>query len=181
MYIVAKNDNAHSVRLAESLERNVGYDTVMEFVEKYPLSKSANIRKRYHWAKTICNYLEEKFDTDTIMRIRKECRCNDGKSIASKLLKYLNRAESVKEFVYLFNQNETFASLEYISDNKILFCYPECYCSCVKRVPQELSRTWCYCTLGNAEQIFNKVFKKDVKVTLLKSIKTGADKCVIEV
>ena len=178
---MAKNDNAHSVRLAESLERNVGYDTAKEFYEKYPLSKSANIEKKYQWAKTICNYLEENFDTDTIIRIRKECRCNDGKSIASKLLKYLNKAESVKEFVYLFNQNETFAFLEYISDNKILFCYPECYCACVKRVPQELSRIWCYCTLGNAEGIFNKVFKKDVKVTLLKSIKTGADKCVIEV
>ena len=121
------------------------------------------------------------FDTDTIKTIRKECRCNDGKSIAGKLLKYLNKADSIKGFVDLFNQNETFAFLEYISDNKILFCYPECYCACVKRVPQELSETWCYCTLGNAEGIFSKVFKKDVKVTLLKSIKTGADQCVIEV
>ncbi len=178
---MSKNDNAQSVRLTESLERNVGCDAAKVFVEKYPLSKSANIEKKYQWAKTICNYLEEQFDTDTIIRIRKECRCNDGKSIAIKLLKYLNKADSVKEFVSLFNQNETFASLEYISDNKILFCYPECYCPCVKRVPQELSRTWCYCTLGNAEGIFSEVFKKAVKVTLLESIKTGADKCVIKV
>ena len=93
----------------------------------------------------------------------------------------MKKADSIKELAYLFNQNETFASLEYISENKILFCYPECYCPCVKRVPEELSETWCYCTLGNAEGIFSEVFKKDVKVTLLKSIKTGADKCVIEV
>ena len=178
---MAKNDNAHSVRLADSLERNVGHETAREIEEKYPLSKSANIEKKYQWAKTICTYLEENFDTDTIKRIRKECRCNDGKSIAGKLLKYLNKADSIKEFVDLFNQNETFAFLEYISDNKILFCYPECYCACVKRVPRELSETWCYCTLGNAEGIFSKVFKKDVKVTLLKSIKTVADQCVIEV
>lgn len=138
---MAKNDNAHSVRLAESLERNIGYDTAGECVEKYPLSKSANIEKKYQWAKKICNYLEEQFDTDTIVQIRKECRCNDGKSIANKFLKYLNKADSIKEFVSLFNLNETFASLEYISDNKILFCYPECYCACVKRIPQELSRT----------------------------------------
>lgn len=71
--------------------------------------------------------------------------------------------------------------MEYMSDNRILFCYPECYCACVKRVPHELSKTWCYCTLGNAEGIFSKVFGKDVKVTLLRSIKNGADKCVIEV
>ncbi len=84
-------------------------------------------------------------------------------------------------FVYLFNKKETFACLEYISDNKIRFCYPECYCSCVKRVPRELLKTWCDCTLGNAEGIFSNVFKTDVKVTLLESIKTGTDKCMIEV
>ena len=55
------------------------------------------------------------------------------------------------------------------------------FVSCVKRVPQELSKTWCYCTLGNAEGIFSKVFNKTVKVTLLESIKIGLGNCVIEV
>lgn len=178
---MAKNDNAHSVRLIDSLQRNSGHETAEDFEKKYPLSKSASIEKKYEWAKNVCSYLEEHFDIDTIIRIRKGCRCNDGKSIADKLLKYLNRANSIEEFVNMFNQNETFAFMEYLSDNRILFCYPECYCACVKRIPQELSKTWCYCTLGNAEGIFSKVFEKDVKVTLLKSIKTGADKCAIEV
>ncbi len=178
---MTKNDNAHSIRLVESLSKNVSYDVAKDFEGKYPLSKSANIEKKYEWAKAACDYLEEKFSTDDIVKIRKECRCNDGKSIANKIVKYLNRAENIEAFVALFNQNETFASLTYISDHKVLFCYPECYCACVKRVPQELSKTWCYCTLGNAEGIFREVFKKDVKVTLLESIKTGADRCVIEV
>ncbi|MDE5801909.1 MAG: hypothetical protein K2I22_03205 [Lachnospiraceae bacterium] len=178
---MAKNDNAHSIRLVDSLNRNAGHDTAKEFEEKYPLSQSANIEKKYEWAKDTCGYLEDHFDADTIIRVRKDCRCNDGKSIANKLLKYLNKADSIEEFVNTFNQNETFAFMEYMSDNRILFCYPECYCACVKRVPRELSKTWCYCTLGNAEGIFSKVFRKDVKVTLHESIKTGADKCVIEV
>lgn len=176
-----KNDNAHSIRLVASLEQNAGHEAAAEFEEKYPLSKSANIDRKFEWAKNACAYLEEHFDTDTIIEIRKACKCNDGKSIASKLIKYLNKAHSIKEFVDLFNQNETFASLEYVSDNTILFCYPECYCSCVKRVPQELSKTWCCCTLGNAEGIFSTVFQKGVVVTLLESIKSGADQCVIEV
>lgn len=178
---MAKNDNAHSLRMVESLKQNIGEEAAREFQEKYPLSKSADIEKKYEWAKSACGYLEEHFDTDTIFNIRKECRCNDGKSIANKLLKYMNKTDSMEAFVNLFNENETFAFLEYISENKILFCYPECYCACVKRIPQELSTTWCYCTLGNAEGIFKEVFKKDVKVTLLESIKTGSDKCVIEV
>ena len=178
---MAKNDNAHSIRLIDSLRRNIGDDVADAFAENYPLSKAANIEKKYEWAKNVCDYLDEHYDTETIMTIRKECRCNDGKSIANKILKYLNKADSIEQFVKAFNENETFASLEYISDNKILFCYPECYCACVKRVSGELSRAWCYCTLGNAEGIFREVFKKEIKVTLLESIKTGGEKCVIEV
>lgn len=179
--IMAKNDNAHSIRLIESLRRNVGNSEAKEFEERYPLSKGANIEKKFEWVKSTCDYLEENFDTETIINLRKECKCNEGKSIANKILKYLNKENSIEQFVDAFNENETFAFLEYISDNKILFCYPQCYCACIKRVPEEVSRTWCYCTLGNAECIFKEVFKKDIKVTLLESIKTGGDKCVIEV
>ena len=35
---MAKNDNAHSVRLVDSLERHIGYDTAREF-EEYELEK----------------------------------------------------------------------------------------------------------------------------------------------
>ncbi len=178
---MAKNDNAHSVRLADSLCRNIGHDTAAEFEEKYPLSKSADIKKKYEWTKAVCRHLEERFGTETIIKIRKECRCNDGKSIAGKMMKYWNKADGVEAFVNIFNENESFAFLKYIDDSKILFCYPQCYCACVKRISQELSKTWCYCTLGNAEGIFREVFQKEVKVTLLESIKAGADECVIEV
>ena len=43
---MAKNDNAHSMRLVDSLNRNVGNNTAKEFEKKYPLSKSANIEKK---------------------------------------------------------------------------------------------------------------------------------------
>lgn len=106
------------------------------------------------------------------MEIRKACRCNEGKSIADKMAKYLKKAKSIKEFVELCNQEETFAQLEYISENKLLFCYPSCYCACVKRIPKELSKTWCYCTLGNAEGIFEKLFLKQVKMELVETMIT---------
>ena len=176
-----KNDNPHSMRLVESLRKNMSEDMAKELEEKYPLSKSANIDKKFDWATSVCEYLEEHLEQDEIIRVRKECRCNDGKSIANKLLKYLNSTASISEFVTAFNKNETFAQLEYICDHKILFCYPECYCACVKRIPQELTKTWCYCTLGNAEGIFKEVFKKDVTINLIESIKTGGNRCSMEV
>lgn len=175
------NDNAHALRLMESLKEIDCEQAAREVGGRFPLSKSADVEKKFEWAANICHYLEEHYDTEKITAIRKQCRCNDGKSIAKKLLKYWKQAEGVQEFVRLFNEHESFAALEYRSEHTLLFCYPQCYCACVKRVPQTLSKTWCYCTLGNAEGIFQEVFQKEVQVSLLESIKSGADRCVIEV
>ena len=176
-----KNDNPHAIRLMDSMRKHLGTDAGDDFGTRYPLSKGADIIRKFEWARNVCNYLDERYDADTITALRKECRCNDGKAIAGKLLKYLNKADSTEQFVTLFNQNESFAAMEYLAANRILFCYPECYCACIKRVPGEVSKSWCYCTLGNAESIFKAVFGKKVKVALLESIKTGGKRCAIEV
>ena len=178
---MAKNDNAHAVRFTDSLRVHAGENCAEEFAQMYPLSKSADIDKKFKWAQNVCSYLEENFGTEKIIEIRKDCRCNDGSSIAKKLLKYWSAADSTAQFVDAFNQKETFAFLEYMTENKIRFCYPECYCACVKRVPETLSKTWCYCTLGNAEAIFRAVFGENVTVSLIESIKSGAERCTIEV
>ncbi len=178
---MARNDNPQAVCLIDSLRQKVGAEDAKEFDKTHALSKSADIKKKFGWAKDVCTYLEAHYEEETIVKVRKECRCNDGKSIANKLLKYLHKAGSIRQFVDDFNRQETFAFLEYQTENRIVFCYPECYCACVKRVPEELSRTWCYCTLGNAEGIFKRVFGEGARVSLLESIKTGADRCAIEV
>lgn len=178
---MSQNDNAHSVRMKNALQKNFGEVIATEFEEKFPLSKSADINKKYEWAKQSCSFLEERYNDEQIAALRRECRCNDGKSIAQKMLKYLKRTENIKSFTEDFNRNESFACLEYISEHQLLFCYPQCYCACVKRVPKPLSKTWCYCTLGNAHGIFEELFQKEVKVSLLESIKSGGARCVIAV
>ena len=176
---MSKNDNAHSLRLVESLKKNNCANLAEQLENQYPLSKSASIEKKFEWAKQVCSALENNLSKEEIITVRKACICNDGTSNAKKLLKYLNRTSDLKEFVEHFNKNETFASMEYISENKLLFCYPECYCGCVKRVPENLTKTWCYCTIGFAESMFEKVFQKEVKVTLTESIKTGSNRCAM--
>ena len=174
-----KNDNAHALRLVESLKKNNCSELAEQLENQYPLSKSASIEKKFEWAKQASSFLEDNLEEETIINVRKACICNDGASKAKKLLKYLNKASDIKEFVDAFNKNENFASMEYLAENKLLFCYPECYCGCVKRIPEKLTKTWCYCTIGFAESMFGKVFQTDVKVTLKESIKTGADRCAM--
>ncbi len=178
---MAKNDNAQSLRLVDSIRKHAGDDLAQEMEACYPLSKSATFDKKYEWAQHACSFLESHLAETTILSIRKECRCNDGKAIAKKLLRYLHQTETIAQFVQAFNAKENFASLEYVSEHQLVFCYPACYCACVKHVPQPLSKTWCLCTLGNAEGIFTEVFKTEVKVSLLESIKTGGSKCRIAV
>ena len=174
-----KNDNAHALRLAESLKKNNYVELAEQLSRECPLSKSASIEKKFEWAKQACSLLEENLGEKEIVTVRKACICNDGTSNAKKLLMYLNKTFNIKEFVEVFNANETFATMEYISENALLFCYPECYCGCVKRIPDNLTKAWCYCTIGFAESMFGKVFQTDVKVTLKESIKTGANRCAM--
>lgn len=51
-----KNDNAHSIRMVSSLEKNAGKDAgkdaAREMEEKYPLSMSANIEKKFESIKS---------------------------------------------------------------------------------------------------------------------------------
>ncbi len=118
---MAKNDNAHALRMADGIERVAGSDEARRFSETLPLSKSADIGKKHAWAAAACAYLEERFDEETIRRIRWECRCNDGRAIADRLLKYLKRNESLQAFVEDFNRNEDFASLVYEAEDQLLF------------------------------------------------------------
>lgn len=176
-----KNDNAHSLRLAESLRRHIGPEDALDFEAALPLSKSADAHKKFNWAVSVCTYLEERFDPETILRIRKDCRCNDGKSIADKIALYMKKADSLRQLTEDFNTHETFASLQYLSDRHLRLCYPQCYCACIKRAPGEVTRTWCACTLGNAEAIFQCVLCQPVRATLVESIKTGGSQCVIDI
>ncbi len=178
---MSKNDNAHALRLCASLAAHAGEEAAQAFAAAHPLSKSANAAQKFAWAQAVCEYMDGSYDEDAVRRIRQDCRCNDGKAIADKLLRHLKQAENLPAFVDSFNRAETFASLEYLSERALLFCYPACYCACVKHVSGELSRAWCACTLGNAACIFTRVFGPTARVELLESIKTGGARCAIRV
>ena len=86
-----KNDNANSLRLVESLKNNNGPALAEQLETQYPLSKSASIEKKFEWAQHACEFLEKHLTEEEIIKVRKECICNDGKSNAKKMLKYLKK------------------------------------------------------------------------------------------
>jgi hypothetical protein len=173
-------DNPHAIRLYDSLCANADKSLAEEFAHKFPLSKSADFERKFKWASDVCEYLERNFDDDAICNIREACNCDNGASKAIKMKAYLRNSTGLTDFAERFNSKETYARLE-TQGESLLFIYPVCYCSCVKRVNKPISKTWCYCTLGYTKALFEKVFGHPVDVVLLESIKTGGNKCVIKV
>ena len=174
------NDDPHSLRLMDSISTTINENAAQEFSKMFPLSKSVDFKKRFKWAKAVCEYLDCNFDEETKIKIRSVCNCEDGNTKAVKIKSYLVKTNSLEEFTHLFNSKESYARVE-IEGNNLLYIYPQCYCSCVKRVDEIISKTWCYCTLGYAKALFEKVFECNVQAELLESIKTGGNRCVVRI
>lgn len=176
---MARNDNAHAVRFYESLSR-LDEGAAMEFAEKHPLSKSADIGKKFAWAREQCEFLEGRFSPGDIADIRARCHCEAGSAMAARMRGYLAKAGDMAEFAGIFNRKEKSVRLESAEDG-LLFIYPECCCACVKRVPEQISRTWCLCTLGHVRSLFSQVLGREPEVELLETVKSGGERCVIKV
>lgn len=177
---MAKNDNPHATRLMDSLNKHGKERDAQELAERYPLSKSATFEKKFAWAEDICKFLEEKYDEETIKEIRIDCACGTEMGKGNKIKKILDKESDPYIFVEKVNKLDLGYTLEYDGTYYYLE-YPQCYCSCVKRVEQPLSNTWCYCTLGYTKRMFDFLFDRDVQVELLSSIKLGDNCCRIKI
>lgn len=176
-----KNDNPHSLRLIEALQGAFGAERADAFALENPLSKAADVEKKHRWACEVCAALEASSSPDEAARIRRACRCGDGKSMAQEIMKCIKKAGSLAEGCTLFSQQNRYAFLEYVSENELIFGYHACVCSCIKRAEGTVPALWCECSAEYAEAMFSQVFGEDVCVTLLDSVKSGAERCTLRV
>lgn len=176
-----KNDNPHSLRLIEAFRSTCGAEHAEVFAQEHPLSKAADVEKKYRWACEICAALKASSTLDEAACIRRACRCGDGRSMAQEIMKCIKKAGSLAGGCALFSQQNRYAFLEYVSENELIFGYHACVCSCIKRAEGPVPALWCECSVGYAEAMFRQVFGEGVQVTLLESAKSGADRCTFRV
>lgn len=176
-----RKGNSQMLRMADGIEKVAGEEAADQFAATNKLSVSADVEKRFAWAEKVCQYLSEHFSEEEIRSIRHNCICNDGHMAANSMKKAMDKAANIEEFVKLFNESVDYAYLQYENEHSILMCYPQCYCSCVKRVEKDLPKTWCYCTEGYSKSVFSQLFGKEVNAELLESIKLGNSRCAVRV
>jgi len=131
------------------------------------------------WVKATMERLENHFDQDVVVQIRRNCQCGYGMDEKLALVKDLVAAStSLEEFGKLDKANA--AGL--FSDNGELYLqFPFCPCPMLEGVDRLETDTWCQCTTGYSQVLFEKAFQCQVEVELLKSIKMGDDKCLMKI
>lgn len=172
-----KNDNPHALRLIESIHSLYSNESANTFAQSHPLSKSADVEKKYRWACDICAALETQYSPDEAANIRRSCRCGDGKTMAQEISACISKSGSLAAGCAAFSQKNKYAFLEYINENELVFGYHACVCSCIKRAEGNVPALWCECSVGYAEAMFRQVFGDTVSVALMGSAKSGACQC----
>jgi len=175
-----KNDNPHAVRLYQSILNRVGGDAADRVADKMPLSKSADFQKKFVWAEAVCAELEREFDGDTVRKIRMGCACGPETGKLGKLKKAYQSAAGLSDFSETANKLNLGFTISY-ENGGLFLIYPQCYCSCVKRVEKPVSKSWCYCSLGYAKRAFEYVLDRSIEVELIESVKTGGKVCRIKI
>lgn len=176
-----RNDNIKSIRLYESVRENIGREAADSMAEKVYLSKSADFKRKFKWANDVCSYLESNFDDEQIKRIRMGCSCTPAPKYIEAVKKLYCACTNLGEFCEKYNAIYAGKYSIWHEGDVLFFSYPHCLCDCVQRMDGQVSKTWCYCSLGFVYLLFSKVFDSDIKVELLESIKTGGKRCVFSV
>lgn len=176
-----KNDNVKSLRLHESVKKNISEEAASIMAEKIYLSKSADFKRKFKWANDVCAYLESNFSDDQIKRIRMDSSCTPSPKYIEAVRKLYQASKNLDEFCDKYNTEYTGEHSIWYENDVLFFSYPYCYCDCVQRVDGRISRTWCLCSLGYTKKLFDNVLECDTEVELVESIKTGGSRCVMSI
>ncbi|MBR3494485.1 MAG: DUF4111 domain-containing protein [Clostridia bacterium] len=175
-----KNDNPHALRFLDSMKNHGEQAAGERFAEAHPLSRSAGAQKKFEWAKDLCAFLETSCEDEKTQAIRGDCACGPGRSTYARIRALYREAAGPLDFVEKTNRLDLGFTLEYDGTSYFLV-YPQCYCSFVKRIPEPLPRTWCYCTLGYTRRMFGFIFDREVRAELLSSVKQSDPVCRIRI
>jgi len=64
-----------------------------------------------------------------------------------------------------------------IENNNVYVVFDKCYCPLVNVNPEGISKTLCYCTLGNLKKKFRIGLGRDVGILMEKTVLAGDDEC----
>lgn len=119
----------------------------------------------------------------TAEKVMLECGCmaRDGVSrcinehIIKRTKELYAGSKNIEDFIQRYNKHGG-GKLKR-EGKKIKAIYSRCYCGSVSGAKEMIPMSYCYCGAGWYKRLFEEVLAKPVKVKVLKSIASGAEKC----
>lgn len=97
----------HAQRLDSALRTHVGNDFADALLRGHPLSVSATPERKFRWAICVCGALSS-LPPETAHAIRRDCRCNDGRTMANQIAACIRKAGGLAGGCRLFTQTNPF-------------------------------------------------------------------------
>lgn len=175
-----KFENVQAKRLYDSLCETEGEVKANQILDDLPLSENPTNEEKYEWACNMCNKLNKNFSKETVTQIRKGCKCGPVDEAIQLMKSLWDKSDSVEDFTRRSRENPNAHSLV-VDGDTLIMTYPHCYCDFVSHTEKLVPSTWCDCTLGYAEKMFDEVTGHSTKAELLESVITGGKMCRIRI
>ena len=131
------------------------------------------------WIKELLKNLDENVDEPSRIKIMEACgeKCPFTHLPDEKLLKIKEASKNESDFIDRLSQEWRVK----IEGNDVYVIFDQCYCPLVNEDTGNVSKTLCYCTLGNIKKKFRLGLGKDVAVLMEKTILAGDSECRFKV
>lgn len=140
-----------------------------------PIQKARYIKK-------LMEDLVQKVPEGDVNHIMQECgkHCIGDSTI--RVAKNLHK-ESVDlpEFLEKLNEHHIGGGNLHLEGDVVIGGYDKCYCGSVSKRKDDIPINYCYCSTGWYKRLFEEIYDKSIRVEILQSIASGADKCVFRI
>ncbi|MGI6736259.1 MAG: DUF6144 family protein [Anaerovoracaceae bacterium] len=192
-----KDKHPELEKVCASLRQREHPELAEQILRDMPLPLQADAAARGEWLCRACRLLREHLDEATIRQIRRGCVCTREPELRipgyreiyemtqAQKIKYRKIYEdsaSTEEFaakVSALENRPGQPSLELVNGRMQQHFY-QCHCPFLQDVTVDVPKEWCYCTLGNSEEVFSYAMRRPVVGTLLESIRQGDSRCTIQ-
>jgi len=165
------------IKLAESLGHVAGGNIRNEVMKgSDEITSKTSQGKKAKWVKGAMERLNSLVDRETGNEIMRNCCCvTEGKIRKAKLL-YSNSID-IDDFLSKLPKARIVGT-KFTRDSDIIYVYYDrCYCGLVKATKEKIAFTYCHCSKGYTQKIFEGIFGRSLRVDLLQSVINGDKEC----
>ena len=145
------------------------------------IKETSSARRKARWVREAMERLDALSDTEARHGIMEEC----GHQCAASNLRSLKKVQvlyrqtgDLDQVLAAIQQGAVRFRLRREGDVVHIF-YERCFCSLVNAAQSVLSPTYCYCSKGFTQTVWEGILGRPVKVALARSIVAGASECEI--